>query len=557
MVEIPENGGERFRVLLLDDERLARFTISSYLRKSDFEVVEAATPEEAMSSVKRAHFDAIITDVMMGEIDGFVFRDMIRRFDASVPIIFLTSMVNDYGNWLLEKISEDVRSHFVGKGLSREMMALRVRQIIGSYRRQRESERIKGDFDAGLEMASFVQHSLLPPWTDLDRVYHYGVAWRPLEKVSGDLYEWIRVSRETALLIFGDVSGHGIRSALAMTAIQSFLKRFAEFDDHRAARVHAIAAAIHEFIETNLREIIYMAGLVAYVDFKRNRIRFINAGLPGLKCVSGLTGESIALNPESRGALPFGLVHDAQYSEDCVVEAAFPDDAVFMLATDGVTDGSADPAGDRFVSPDVFDQVCSIAAVADYAGGTLMQTSANVLRALEEMGYVHQHDDRMMVTFAKAVLRPDRLVHEVEITPESIDLMSETMGMYASSLSGDPACSTKVQLVMGEYLMNVYRHGLEGYVRHHEYAVVMGTMANGQFELSVWDRGGDYHEFANLSLGDTQRRLDERNRALAGCGRGGAIMRILSGGGVRHERISNVNRTVFRIPVSPVSREGS
>lgn len=546
--KLAATGAVRYRVLLVDDEKLVRFTISSYLRRANFEITEAASPEEAMAFVKRTHFDAILSDVVMGEIDGFVFRDMIRQFDMSVPVIFLTSMVNDCSNWLLDKISEDVRSYFIGKGASREMMQYRIRQIIASYEQERESAQIKHDFAAGLEVASFVQQSLLPQWVDVDRVYNYGVAWRPLEKVSGDLYEWIRISRETALVILGDVSGHGIRSALAMTAIQSFLKRFQEFDDHRAQRVHAIARSIHEFVDANFRDLIYMVGLVAYVDFAHNRIRYINAGFPEVACIAGKTGERIPLNPEDRGTFPFGLMRDSAYTLDDVVEATFPDDAVFVMATDGVTDGSADREGDQSVPKDVFDEVCSLAVQADYAAGTLFQTSASILKALVEMGYNCQQDDRMVITFAKAVDIPARFIHEVEISPEAIDGLSERAGMYAGELTGDPELSTKVQLVLEEFLMNVSRHGFEGYVRHHEFGVVTGMVVAGQFELTVWERGSNYDKLSKMSLAETQRKLDERNDLFADSGRGTSIMRIISDSGVRHERISNVNKTVFRIP---------
>lgn len=546
----------RYRVLLVDDERLVRFTISSYLRKSNFEVIESASPQEAIAHVKRTRFDAIISDVVMGEIDGFAFRDMVRQITSSVPIIFLTSMVNDYGNWLLEKISEDVRSYFLAKGISRELMQFRIRSIIGSYMKERESERINREFETGLEMASYVQRSLLPQWADIDRKYHYGIAWRPFEAVSGDLYEWIRIGSDKALLIFGDVSGHGIRSSLAMTAIQSFLKRFQDSDERRASRVHAIAHSIHDFIDANLRGIIYMAGFVAYIDFGNNSIRFINAGLPEMLCVRADSGEFLPLNPEGRGAMPFGLIHDAQYTDDDVVEVSFPDDAVFLLATDGVTDCSSDSEGNNFVPDDIFREVCSLAVTSDYANGTVMQTSSIILKALDELGYAHPQDDRAMIAFCKAHNRPDCLAHEVRIAPRDIDLMAETMGMYAANLTGNDELSMKVQLLLDEFLMNVHRHGFDGNGNHNEYGVVMGMVVNGQFELTVWERGQDWHELSSMSIEETQQKLDERNEMMASSGRGTAIMRLIADSGVRHERVSNLNKTVFRIPIESKASVG-
>ena len=127
--------------------------------------------------------------------------------------------------------------------------------------------------------------------------------------------------------------------------------------------------------------------------------------------------------------------------------------------------------------------------------------------------------------------------------------MAETMGMYATELTKDPSMSTKVQLLLEEFLMNVHRHGFEGRVRHHEYGVLMGSVVKGQFELVIWERGADYNALSKMSLEDTQQKLDERNRLFADSGRGTSIMRLISASGVRHERISDLNKTTFRIPI--------
>lgn len=548
------SNDRRYRVLLVDDERLVRFTISSYLKRSNFEVTEAASPAEAMNFVKRNHYDAIISDVSMGDVDGFVFRDMVRQFDTGVPVIFLTSMVNDYGNYLLEKISEDVRSYFVAKGGALEALQFRVRRIISSYEAERESMKVRRDFDTGLQMASFVQRSLLPPWVDVNRAFTYGVAWNPLEKVSGDLYEMVQLNESCALMIFGDVAGHGIRSALAMAAIQSFLKGFAGMDVRRAESVHRVARSIHEFINSNLHDIIYMVGLVVFVDFAARRMRFINAGMPEIKCARGTTGELVVLNPDGRGAMPFGLISDAAYTEDDVVEVSFEDDAVFFIATDGITDSTIDDEGHEFVSDAELSQLCSIAAQSDYANGTIGQTAALVMKSLRDIGYSHVHDDCMIFTFCKSVRRNDRIVHEVEIRPDAIDQMAEVVGMCAGELSGDTELSAKVQLLLDEFLMNVYRHGLDDYGRSTEYGVVMGMMVGDHFELTVWERGQNWDALSGMTLEDTQQKLDERNQILADSGRGTSIMRIIAEGGVSHERIFNVNKTVFRIPVGKGSK---
>lgn len=542
-------GNEIYKVLLVDDEKLVRFTSTAYLEKSGFQVVQAASPSEAMGFVKRIRFDAVITDVLMGDIDGFVFRDMIRQFDTRVPIVFYTSVVSGYGGWLLDRLSEDVRSYFVSKGVSREQLQSRVRKIIESHRIEHDAEKVKNDVNAGLEMASFVQHSLLPQWTGANPTYQYGVAWNPYEKVSGDLYEWIRIGTGKALVIVGDVSGHGIRSALAMAAIQAFLKRYHNIAEDNVPTVHHIARRLHRFIRDNFMDLVYMAGLIMYVDFEANVVRYLNAGIPEPKCISGTSGRLLDMNPGRLGTYPFGLMDDATYGEADVVEFSFPDDAVFIASSDGVTDISSDSEGNEFVPESVFDEVCSIAVTSDYAGGTVVQTAASIVKALDELGYVYSQDDRMLVAFSKAKPRADRLVHEVRIMPETIDSALQLLGEFSAELTGDAEISTKVQLLLGEFLINIYHHGLEVGDHRGEYGVVIVASVNGFLEVTVLDGGRNWDVMSNLAPEETQRRLEQQNRNLEVGGRGMAIMRSIADGGVSHERISGVNRTLFRIPL--------
>ena len=82
------------KILVVDDEKLIRLTLGAKLRKVGYVPVAAATVEEAVAELKKAptSFSAIITDIMMGEMDGFIFRDMVRGIAPKIPIFFLTAL---------------------------------------------------------------------------------------------------------------------------------------------------------------------------------------------------------------------------------------------------------------------------------------------------------------------------------------------------------------------------------------------------------------------------------------------------------------------------------
>jgi two-component system LytT family response regulator len=87
-----ERRSENVRVLIVDDEPLARRGVAARLRKfSDVEIVgECADGASAVESILRLGPDLVFLDVQMPEIDGF---DVIRALqtDQLPAIIFLTA----------------------------------------------------------------------------------------------------------------------------------------------------------------------------------------------------------------------------------------------------------------------------------------------------------------------------------------------------------------------------------------------------------------------------------------------------------------------------------
>jgi CheY-like chemotaxis protein len=76
----------------VDDNRLILRVISDFFAPQGWEVVVAESVREARGALERAVPDAIVSDILMPEIDGWAFFEEIRRqpATASVPFVFLT-----------------------------------------------------------------------------------------------------------------------------------------------------------------------------------------------------------------------------------------------------------------------------------------------------------------------------------------------------------------------------------------------------------------------------------------------------------------------------------
>ena len=82
---------DKLKIMVVDDESRMRKLVKDFLKKKDFEVIEAADGEEALDIFfKDKSISLIICDVMMPKINGFDVVKEIRQY-SQVPIIMLTA----------------------------------------------------------------------------------------------------------------------------------------------------------------------------------------------------------------------------------------------------------------------------------------------------------------------------------------------------------------------------------------------------------------------------------------------------------------------------------
>ena len=86
------SGGTNVRVLIVDDESLARQRVRRLLQnEADVEIIgEAETGRDAVRMIEEMHPDLVCLDVQMPELDGF---GVLRELDGeSVPmVLFITA----------------------------------------------------------------------------------------------------------------------------------------------------------------------------------------------------------------------------------------------------------------------------------------------------------------------------------------------------------------------------------------------------------------------------------------------------------------------------------
>lgn len=78
-------------VLIVDDEQVHRFMLSSMLAEWGYLSAQADDGEVAVAAVKKKKYDAVLMDVRMAKMDGFKAFSLIHKHSPALPVIIMTA----------------------------------------------------------------------------------------------------------------------------------------------------------------------------------------------------------------------------------------------------------------------------------------------------------------------------------------------------------------------------------------------------------------------------------------------------------------------------------
>ena len=534
------------RILVVDDEKLIRLTISAKLKKAGYDCVAVGTVEEAVAELKKAptSFSAVITDIMMGEMDGFVFRDIVRGIDPKMPMFFLTALDPEEGSGFLRRILDDAISYYLPKAVDTETLLNRVRQVVASHRVEVFIQKKIDEDRKSLELASQIQRSLMPVRAVMTPRGFYSMYWHPFDIVSGDIFEAFQFGAGRYLYVLGDIQGHGTGAALAMTAVQSFLKHLMKTDGIPTLGPEAIANRLQKFFRANLADISYMTALICIHSPLLGNVKWISCGAPDLLVMDG--GKDVEVNPEHRGGVPIGMLPDTIYSPEDVVETPLERSAVCVGFTDGLLDLSQDKEGEQRLSIPLSRSTRLGIVEPDRRNGACMASISKYMKALSELGYDKFHDDVTIFVFGAAVAIPGIYEATIRILPEEVDRISQETAQWCREQNWPDDLVSRIQLVLEEKLMNIHDHGFDERDRLLEVVSMRLRRVCDDAELTIWDTGSKEPSIAVVA-GDADTAFELKNKEFSGRGRGRLIVREICNG-IERNFYPPLNETTYHIP---------
>lgn len=84
---------QKFRILVIEDDAITRKNVATLLDQEGFDVVVASSGEEGLSLLESPiHFDLVLTDFMLPNVQGNDIVSYIRQMTSTLPIIVMTAM---------------------------------------------------------------------------------------------------------------------------------------------------------------------------------------------------------------------------------------------------------------------------------------------------------------------------------------------------------------------------------------------------------------------------------------------------------------------------------
>ncbi|MEN9696870.1 MAG: hypothetical protein RLZ56_291 [Bacteroidota bacterium] len=118
---------QKYSILLVEDEVHLHDALKLNLSIEGYEVSSAYDGPEAIKQIEQAHFDLIILDVMLPNLDGFSITEMVRLKNIQTPILILSAKNTSANKVQGLKLGAD---DYMTKPFNLEELLLRVSKLI-------------------------------------------------------------------------------------------------------------------------------------------------------------------------------------------------------------------------------------------------------------------------------------------------------------------------------------------------------------------------------------------------------------------------------------------
>ena len=275
----------------------------------------------------------------------FAFR---KRRGIALPILAVVAMLNQVVQISPSIITEDLRfTNFHGldaflnfgfhlgnsavgiQDLGNALLFVCIVYALVNYldRSRARHQELESEFRSARELQQFLIPTVLPECAG----FTLTSAYRPAREVGGDFFQIVEVGSGATLIVLGDVSGKGLKAAMAVSVIVGAVRSLASANTHPGQLLRELNRSLHG----SLGGAFATCAILRVSD--AGACSFASAGHPPPL----LNGEEM----QASGALPVGIARDEAYEE---IRFTLQPGDTLALYTDGLLEARNRHSGELF-----------------------------------------------------------------------------------------------------------------------------------------------------------------------------------------------------------------
>jgi sigma-B regulation protein RsbU (phosphoserine phosphatase) len=355
------------RVLIVDDVK-ANIDVLVGALHDEYKLSVAVDGDAALRMVAKNPPDLVLLDIMMPGIDGYEVCRQLRAAKSSseIPIMFLSS---------LEEIHDKTRGFEAGANdyLVKPFEILEVKARVKSLLKAKAyADAIREASERELRVAREIQRGILPQDVSVSAAgsgLDVCALFEPAKHVGGDLYEVLRATNDTIMIVIGDVMGKGVPAALFMAVTVTLLRTIVR----QTQRPEEVLARLNDELEAqNPRRMFVTMSCIA-IDVASGRATGASAGHSPLMMIPS-SGPPRLVFPSS------GMVLGMRPGQTFKVQTLdMTTGDTLLFYTDGITEAEN-------VQEEQFESERLLQCFADGAGHSAAETASKLLSAVHAFG---------------------------------------------------------------------------------------------------------------------------------------------------------------------------
>jgi len=189
-----------------------------------------------------------------------------------------------------------------------------------------------------LQVASNIQMMVLPSQTPKIPGLELCAKTRPAVEIGGDNFDFINKG-DSSYFYIGDVTGHGVPSALVMMMANTLLHTYTEIYDN----LYDIVVNTNRQLKPRIKSAMFMTMVMLKWDQKNEKMSYLGAGHEHILVYKPSTGK---IEAKVTGGIALGMVPDnSKIVKELPIDLEKGD--IVVLYTDGITEAKND-AGEMF-----------------------------------------------------------------------------------------------------------------------------------------------------------------------------------------------------------------